>query len=571
MAAISPELFATRYFETHPALHFLTMERKSDRLALLVYIVLQCGATPHLVRFLPRDAIARLFSPLAGAPDYIVLDSIIALLPVANMRSETDTMDHVLPGAPLIAGGTQVERSTEALSAARTLRQSLVRAIEAGGYSLRAGRRTAKAATDHFGQCFAAATQGNGQPVKGVALIGAISVTSGLGQAARMSLKVLEGLTDDLSVRDFDMDNPAPVGFATENKRAFSDRARSINLIHLNAESLPLAFAYLPQAVYRNSYNIGFFFWELNRVPPSHHLALAMLDEIWVASEYDREIYSHYTDIPVINVGMAVEANSSVAQLQRGYFGLPEDVFIFLTTFDSFSFVERKNPLGVIKAFREAFPPDKQDVVLVVKTQNRFKVDGAHQKKIWAQITKHASADPRIIVINETFNYRELLAFKQLCNCYVSLHRSEGFGFGLIEAMQLGIPVIATAYSGNMDFCSDATCYLVDYDLIVPQPHEYVFVARDSQWAEPRMQSAAAHMQAVEQQRDQPNERALAAKIHVQDNFSVEAISRRYAERLAAIGSILELPPLDEGASAPGPETASAQRKPVRKARVVQS
>ena len=211
----------------------------------------------------------------------------------------------------------------------------------------------------------------------------------------------------------------------------------------------------------------------------------------------------------------------SVSQLQRSYFGLPEDAFIFLTTFDSFSFIERKNPLGVIKAFREAFPPDKQDVVLVVKTQNRFKVDGAHQKKIWAQIAQHASADPRIIVINETFNYRELLAFKQLCNCYVSLHRSEGYGFGLIEAMQLGVPVIATAYSGNMDFCSDATCYLVEYDLIVPQPHEYIFVERDSQWAEPRTQSAAAHMQAVEQQRDQTNERALAAQTNVQNNFSV--------------------------------------------------
>jgi glycosyltransferase involved in cell wall biosynthesis len=164
-----------------------------------------------------------------------------------------------------------------------------------------------------------------------------------------------------------------------------------------------------------------------------------------------------------------------------------------------------------------------------------------------------------------------LLAFKQLCNCYVSLHRSEGYGFGLIEAMQLGVPVIATAYSGNMDFCSDATCYLVEYDLIVPQPHEYIFVERDSQWAEPRTQSAVAHMQSVEQQRDQANDRALAAQTNVQNNFSVEAISRRYAERLAAINAILELPPLDESPSAPGPETGLAQRKTVRKARVVQS
>ncbi len=546
--------FCSRYYATHPALHFLNMDRKADRLALLTYIVFKCGSAPHLVRFLPRDAIARLFSPLPGADDYIVLDSIIALLPVAAQSNEA--------GAPAASDG---------LSIARQIRQCLVDTIEAGGYSLRAGRRTAKPGTGHFGQCYAAQPQHDEQPLKGVALIGAVSVTSGLGQAARMSLSVLEYLTNDVSVRNFDMDNPAPVGFATENRRRFPGHPRAINLIHLNAESIPLAFAYLPQSVYRHSYNIGFFFWELNRVPPSHHLALTMLDEIWVASEYDREIYSRYTEIPVFNVGMAVEATPAGLLHPRSYFGLPDHAFIFVTTFDSFSFIERKNPLGVIKAFRQAFPADRQDVVLVLKTQNRFKVDGAHHKKIWAQITQHANADPRIIVINETFNYRELLAFKQLCDCYVSLHRSEGWGFGLIEAMQLGVPVIATAYSGNMDFCSDATCYLVDYDLIVPQSHEYIFVERDSLWAEPRTQSAVHQMQMVERQRHQAKQRAVAAKAFVQTRFSVEAISRRYAERLEAISAIPGILPLNDTQAKPAPTAAANVRKTSRKARVIQT
>ena len=558
--------FATRYYDSHPELHFLQIDRKADRLALLAYLVLKCGTQPHLVRFLPRDAISRLFAPLPGADDYIVLDSIIALLPAAAETSHSAVLQpEPLPGVAL-ATVSYFGRASQSLSGARQIRQALVKAIERGGYSLRSGRPIA-IATEHFGQCYDVHAADEEDPIQGVALIGAMSVTSGLGQAARMSLKVLERLTDDISIRNFGMDNPAPVGFATESKAGFPDRPRTINLIHLNAESIPLAFAYLPQTVYRNSYNIGFFFWELNRIPPSHRLALSMLDEIWVASEYDREIYSRYTTIPVTNVGMAVEAVPPGSPLPRSYFGLPEGAFVFLTTFDSFSFIERKNPLGAIKAFRAAFPIDRHDVVLVVKTQNRFKVDDPYQKKIWAQITQHANSDPRIVVINETFNYRELLSFKRLCNCYVSLHRSEGWGFGLIEAMQLGVPVIATGYSGNMDFCDDNTCFLVDYDLIGPQPHEYIFVERDSQWAEPRIDSAASHMRTVVQQGNQADSRALAARLKVQTSFSVEAISRRYAERLEAISTILGQPSPVRTPSSPEAGAIVLERKSTRRTR----
>ena len=559
--------FATRYYDTHPELHFMPIDRKAGRLGLLAYLVLQCGRQPHLVRFLPRDAVSRLFAPLPGAEDYIILDSIIALLPAAGGTDGASVLQAEPAAEAAPATVSYFGRASLNLSGARQIRQSLMEAIELGGYSLRSGRPIA-VSTEHFGQCYDVHPAADEpKPVPGIAVIGAMNVTSGLGQAARMSLKVLERLTSDISIRNFAMDNPAPIGFATENKTGYSDRSRMINLIHLNAESIPLAFAYLPQTVYRESYNIGFFFWELNRIPPSQYLALSMLDEIWVASEYDREIYSRYTAIPITNVGMAVEAIPPGAPLPRSYFGLPEGVFVFLTTFDSFSFIERKNPLGVIKAFRAAFPIERHDVALVVKTQNRFKVDDAYQKKIWAQITQHANSDPRIIVINETFNYRELLSFKRLCNCYVSLHRSEGWGFGLIEAMQLGVPVIATGYSGNMDFCSDETCFLVEYDLIGPQPHEYIFVERDSQWAEPRIDSAAAHMRNVVQQRDQANSRAIAARLNVQASFSVEAISRRYGDRLEAIGAILGQSPQGHAGSLPIGSAGVADRKPARKTR----
>jgi glycosyltransferase involved in cell wall biosynthesis len=543
--------FAQRYYEVHSALHFLRLDRKADRLALLVYLVLLCGKEPHLARYLPRDAIGRLLAPMREQPGFIVLDSILAQLPSAGLAAGLELDEDWAPGPSFNLAPEEAEAR---LAGGRIIRENLIETIETGGYSLRSGRKLRGYSSEHYAECYDGRPELADPLYPGVALIGPLSATSGLGQASRMSLQVLETLTGNISLQNFDMDNPAPVGFSNETETKFPKVPRSVNIIHLNAESIPLAFAYQERPVYKDSYNIGYFFWELTRIPACHHLALTMLDEIWVSSEYNREIYSRYTDIPVINVGMAVEPIESDLELTRSYFALPEDTFIFLATFDSFSFVERKNPLGVIRAFREAFPPSRQDVALVLKTQNRFKVDDPYQKKVWAQIMHHCASDPRISVINETFSFAELLAFKKLCDCYVSLHRSEGWGFGMIEAMQLGIPVIATAYSGNMEFCNAQTCYLVEYDLVGPQPHEYIFVERDSQWAEPRTASASAAMREVEQNRERALEIGAAAQLNVRTNFSVDAIASRYAGRLGEIGDILGVDLFQEPEPEPEPE-----------------
>src|SRR5690606_17608964 len=126
----------------------------------------------------------------------------------------------------------------------------------------------------------------------------------------------------------------------------------------------------------------------------------------------------------------------------------------------SFSFVQRKNPIGVLEAFRKAFPGD-EPVRLIVKTQNRDNVFDPVQERIWNRVEAICARDPRIVVMNETLTYEALVKLKAGSDCYISLHRSEGWGFGMIEAMNLGVPVVCTAYSGNMDFCSDETAWLV--------------------------------------------------------------------------------------------------------------
>ncbi len=109
---------------------------------------------------------------------------------------------------------------------------------------------------------------------------------------------------------------------------------------------------------------------------------------------------------------------------------------------------------------------------------------------------------------------------KLACDCYVSLHRAEGFGFGMLEAMQLGRPVIATAYSGNMEFCTPDNCYLVDYDLVAVERGEYPGVERGSVWADPKIASAAAAMREALYNRDETARRGKCAAQYVKKNFS---------------------------------------------------
>jgi glycosyltransferase involved in cell wall biosynthesis len=139
------------------------------------------------------------------------------------------------------------------------------------------------------------------------------------------------------------------------------------------------------------------------------------------------------------------------------------------------------------------------------------------------------------VVVNETLSYDDLLKLKSGCDCYVSLHKSEGWGFGMIEAMNLGVPVICTAYSGNMEFCTPETAWLVDYTLIPLAPDDYIFVREGQTWAEPDVADAARQMRAVKADAEGRRAKARAALAFVQQKFSAEAIAKRYQARLAEI------------------------------------
>ncbi len=269
----------------------------------------------------------------------------------------------------------------------------------------------------------------------------------------------------------------------------------------------------------------GLWFWELEEFPKRFHHAFDFLDEVWVTSEFTRRAVSAHTDKPVRKLPLPITADSATARFTRATLGLPEDRFVFLTNFDYLSTYERKNPIGVIEAYKQAFSPT-DGACLVVKSIN------AHHRAVDREkVRSHAAGRPDVAFLDDYVSSTAMKAMIERADVYVSLHRSEGYGLNMADAMAQGTPVVATGYSGNMDFMDARTASLVGYDLVEVGPHAAPY-DRSALWAAPDRDHASA---AMLQLFDAPAAaRALAerARTHVLEKFSPEVVGRTIRDLL---------------------------------------
>ena len=516
--------FTERFFKDTPRLHFLKPGTAQGRKTLVLAMLLIALRRPDILRFIPRDSLAALLRPAKnGEPSEFETF-------VNDLRAQTHSPDTTLTDE---ADRLQLLPSPVSLDYERYAAMLRHKHFDLQSYSF----MTRDASGNRF-EAAAIPPVIASTRMADVQLIGPLAKASGLGQATRLSADILRATGLDVRAVDFDLDNPAPEGFSSDTLIEDYGPAR-INLIHLNAESIPLAFAYQPD-VFSETYNIGYFFWELDKPAYCHYLGIELLDEIWVSTDYGVQIYHKDTNgKPVINVGMCFEDTPEINRAaSREYierrFKFTAKNYVCLVAFDSFSFVQRKNPVAVLRAFQQAFD-GVPEARLIVKTQNRDSVFDPVQVNLWDQVDAIVQSDPRIVVINETLSYLNLLQLKAGSDCYISLHKSEGWGFGMIEAMNLGVPVVCTGYSGNMDFCTDDTAWLVDFVETPLEQDDYIFVRKGSVWAEPDIKHAAHQLRAAFDDPITRAAKAKAAKALIHRKFSTDAISKRYGARLQDI------------------------------------
>jgi glycosyltransferase involved in cell wall biosynthesis len=252
------------------------------------------------------------------------------------------------------------------------------------------------------------------------------------------------------------------------------------------------------------------------------------VDEVWVASEFGRACLDQVSPVPVVKMPLPVVAPDPPT-VGRAHFGLPERAFIFLFMFDVSSQTERKNPRAVVRAFRQADLAHEQ-AVLVLKYSNT-----AYDPEA-VRLLREEAEGLNVVLLDGYMERTELAALLSVADCYVSLHRAEGFGLTMAEAMRLGKPVIATAYSGNMDFMTPDTAYLVDHR-IVPIVRDYGPYLRGFVWADPDVEHAARLMRDVVENRDEAARRGSLAAAHIAAGWHPGVTGEAVRRRLEAIRS----------------------------------
>ena len=389
---------------------------------------------------------------------------------------------------------------------------------------------TARLALQGQGAAAAAVEQSErGYAACGINIIGYGRGEFGIGEDVRMAVRALRttelefcvpklelslaARQDDLTVRGYEV--PAPWY-----------RTNLICMPHY--ETLRLLAA-TGKRVLDQRYNIGFWQWELPRFPERMSCALDLVDEIWSSSSFTTQAMQAVSNKPVIHMPMVVELPAVRSVWVRNDFNLKEDEFVFLTVLDGNSSLRRKNPLATVRAFTAAFGAD-QPVRLVVKAMN---VSASHPE--WKIVTELAGRDPRITLVLETMSKDKLLGLQSVCDCFVSLHRAEGFGRNIAEAMALGKPVVVSDFSGNRDFAIEDTAFLVAGRMQPLMAGDYAFGDGQS-WFEPSHEAAVEALRQSFSLADLRISKAQAGKKMIEANYSAQVVGAGYFKRLSDLG-----------------------------------
>jgi len=313
----------------------------------------------------------------------------------------------------------------------------------------------------------------------GVAVGGEFSRICGLTRAANLTVAGLRAL--GLVPRTIDVSWRSP-GLGGEK---LPDRTPLI--LHVNAPDMPLALARLGRGTARGRRIVGAWAWELPDLPRTWISNAAYAHEAWTPSRFAATALEKALPgrVRVVTPPLAV-APPMPARLGRDAFGLPEDAIVVLTAFDLASSFARKNPLAAIAAFRAAFGA-RTDRILLLKI-----VNPGHFPADFARIAAEVAGAGNIRLFTATLPDADNFALTACADIVLSLHRSEGFGLILAEAMLLGIPVIATAWSGNMDFMDPASAALVRARLVPAIDPRGTYDLPVSHWAHPDLAEATA-------------------------------------------------------------------------------
>lgn len=352
----------------------------------------------------------------------------------------------------------------------------------------------------------------------GVAVYGLFTSEIGIGQAARGVAHALSTTTVPFSchnVRHPDAGNNLSYPCEPDWQSNYRHRLFIMNPIELMNLKTEQPF---------EAHRVGFWHWELPVFPAIWAPAFDIVEEIWAPSRFVASAIACATKKPVTVVPHAVVGSQIEQRAARDMLRLPHDAFIFLFTFDARSYAERKNPAAVIRAYLDAFPRSGTEQTLLV-----LKCHGPEQAI--RRAVRDAHGDPRIVVIHEVFSLKEMATLTAAADAFVSLHRSEGFGLNIAEAMATGRLAIATNFSGNTDFMTADNSLLIPYQMRAVDPSEYIY-GTGQWWAEPEHDAAVEALRTAFSDESLVKQLSERARRDMREQFSPETVGKRLKDAL---------------------------------------
>ena len=366
----------------------------------------------------------------------------------------------------------------------------------------------------------------------GVLFIGYAEGALGLGEVFRTTLRAVKSSGLPFGVYPFKRNIETRLIGPYMQDRYDVAHPYPVNVALMAPDQVPYLIEELEPYHFDQSYTVLITYWELQKAPEAWREPLKNVDEIWAPNAFVAGAFEGIFDGPITIVPPAIPIPADDLP-DRTHFQLEADRFYFLFSFDYFSSPFRKNPIGVVEAFQRAFPKGDEPVGLVIKSV------GLPQQypDIRQHIQRAADHDPRIRLIDETLSREDMSGLIKSCDAYVSLHRSEGLGLGMIEAMTFGRIVIGTDYSGCSDFLNDRTGFPVPYGFTPIGGHEYPW-SEGQKWAQPDVQAAADIMRSVVANPEEARRRGAFARDFIADLYSDTAVANAIKDRLSQIEAL---------------------------------
>ena len=367
----------------------------------------------------------------------------------------------------------------------------------------------------------------------GMNIVGFLTADLGIGESARCMVRAADAAAIPAALVPLKLNCRNRLGDLTYADRLEDTNPYGANIFHVDPPVARDIDHHHGAAFRQDKYNIGYVAWELPEFPDAWTTAFDYFDEIWCPSNFVTEAIALKAPFPVLtmphSIGFA-RPTEDTATL-RARFGLPAERFLFLCLFDLNSYSARKNPRAVIEAFRQS-GLGAGNASLVVKVHN-----ADANPADFAALAEALRDLPGTVVINATLSRADVYALEGACDCFVSLHRSEGFGLAVAECMYLGKPVIATGWSATAEFLDRDNGYPVRHTLVRLTENHGPYT-KGSVWAEPDVGDAARLMRQVASDPAESARVGAAARRTIEERFSPAVIGARYRRRLEAIASL---------------------------------